>query len=127
MSAVFRPVVRLWLALLASTLALPDDAWAQKKGSFGGGHHHRRVFVGSTFYFGPPMWYAYPGPYYYAPVYIATETEPTVYVEKFDGTPSADAGEIYCPSMGGHYPDVQDCPNGWQRIIRAPESATEGG
>jgi len=113
------------VALFALVLALPDDARAQRKGSFH--HHHHRVFVGSTFYFGPPMWYAYPGPYYYAPVFVATEVEPTVYVEKFDGAPSADAGEIYCPSLGEHYPDVQECPNGWQRIIRAADSATEGG
>jgi len=115
----------LLLALVALVLALPDDAWAQKRGVF---HHPRhRVFVGSAFYFGPPMWYAYPAPYYYAPVFIAAEAQPSVYVEKFDGTPSADAGEIYCPSLGEHYPDVQECPNGWQRIIRATESAAEDG
>ena len=112
------------LALFALVLALPDDARAQRKGSFA--HHHHRVFVGSSFYFGTPMWYGYPY-YYYAPVIVAAEREPTIYVEKFDGTPSADAGEIYCPSAGEYYPDAQECPSGWQRIIRAPESAPEGG
>ena len=43
-------------------------------------------------------------------------TLPTV--EKFEGKPDASAGEIYCPSLGQYYPDVQDCASGWQRIIR---------
>ena len=29
-------------------------------------------------------------------------------------------GEIYCPSKQAYYPEVPDCPNGWQRIIREP-------
>ena len=118
-----KPVLRMMVAVLALVLALPDGAWAQRRGS----HHHRTVFVGSAFYIGSPYWYPYPGPYYYGPAFVATEMPPTVYIERFDGTPTADAGEIYCPSLDQHYPDIQDCPNGWQRVFRAAENADHGG
>ena len=107
------------LVLLAVLLALPETAWARGRGFHH--HRHRTVFVGSAFYFGPPMWYPYPGPYYYGPAFLATDTPPTVYVEKFEGTPGAESGELYCPQLDQHYPEVQDCPNGWQRVIRADD------
>ena len=116
-------VTRVLLALLILVLALPEGAWARGRGF----HHHRhRVFVGA-FFVGPPLgWYAYhPGPYYYGPAFVATQTPPTVFVEKFEGTPSSDAGEIYCPQLDRYYPEVQECPDGWQRVIRA-ESAASG-
>jgi len=113
-------------ALIAVTLlsiAVPAWAWSQgRRGAFP--HRHRVVFVG-TFY-GGPYWYG-PPPYYYAPLYLPTSVPPSVYVEKFEDTPSAEAGEIYCPALDAHYPEVQDCPNGWQRIIRAEETAAGGG
>ena len=119
-----KAVTRVLLALLLLVLALPDAAWAQRRGFH---HRHRTFFVG-TFFVGPPIWYAYhPGPYYYGPAFMATDTPPAVFVEKFEGTPSAEAGEIYCPALDQHYPDVQECPNGWQRVIRATESAAQGG
>jgi hypothetical protein len=107
-------------ALLAS-----DPAWARGRG----GHHfhHRRLFVGS-FFIAPPLWYAYhPGPYYYGPAFEATNIPPSVYIEKFEGTPNAESGEIYCPQENQYYPDVQDCPNGWQRVIRPAEQPARGG
>jgi len=117
-------VIRALLALLVVALAVPDAAWARGRGF----HHHRhRSFFVGTFFVAPPMWYAYhPGPYYYGPAFVATQTPPTVYVEKFEGTPSSDAGEIYCPQLDRYYPEVQECPNGWQRVIRA-ESTARGG
>jgi len=85
-------------------------------------HHGRAgIFVGAPFLFWswPYGYYYAPPPYYYGPDYIAREQLPEVYVEKFDGTPTPQTpGEIYCPGKQAYYPDVQDCPNGWQRIIR---------
>ena len=86
-------------------------------------HSHGRAvfFVGAPFlYYSWPYGYYYaPPPYYYGPDYAAHREMPEVYVEKFDGTPTPQTpGEIYCPSKQAYYPDVQDCPNGWQRIIR---------
>ncbi|HYL89824.1 MAG TPA: hypothetical protein VEU32_13795 [Burkholderiales bacterium] len=118
---------RILAAVLAIVLLAPP-AWAERIGSRHP-HHHRAAFVGSAFYFGAPWypspwypspWYPYNYPlyYYYPPVYAASSEPPPVYVEKFEGKPDADSGEIYCPSLGEHYPEVQECPNGWQRIIR---------
>ena len=86
-------------------------------------HHHGRavIFVGAPFLFWswPYGYYYAPPPYYYGPDYIAREQLPPVYVEKFDGTPTPQTpGDIYCPDQQAYYPDVQECANGWQRIIR---------
>ena len=117
-------VIRLLLAFLVLALALPEAVTARGRGF----HHHRhRVFVGA-FFIAPPVWYAYhPGPYYYGPAYEASNAPPSVYIEKFEGTPGADSGELFCPQLERHYPDVQECPGGWQRIIRATEAAAQGG
>ena len=95
-------------------------------------HHHGRavIFVGAPFLFWswPYGYYYAPPPYYYGPDYIAREVLPPVYVEKFDGTPTPQtAGEIYCPDKQAYYPDVQDCSNGWQRIIREPQAQPGSG
>jgi len=118
-----RALRNLLIAVMLLSIAVPAWAWSQgRRGAFP--QRHRIVFV-STFY-GGPYWYG-PPPYYYAPLYLATSVPPSVYVEKFEETPSEDAGEIYCPALDAHYPEVQDCPNGWQRIIRAEDTAAEGG
>ena len=118
-------VTRALLALLILVLALPELAWARGRGFHQ--HRHRTFFVG-TFFVGPPMWYAYhPGPYYYGPAFEASNAPPSVYIEKFEGTPGADSGELFCPQLERHYPDVQECPGGWQRINRAADSAAQGG
>lgn len=89
-------------------------------------HHHDGravIFVGAPFLFWswPYGYYYAPPPYYYGPDYVSRDEFPGVYVEKFDGTPTPQTpGEIYCPSKQEYYPDVQDCPNGWQRVIREP-------
>src|SRR6266404_1801109 len=88
-------------------------------------HHHGRavIFIGAPFvYWSWPYGYYYaPPPYYYGPDYVAREELPPVYVEKFDGTPAPETpGEIFCPGSDAFYPDVQQCPSGWQRIFREP-------
>jgi len=118
-----QPVLRI-AALTLAALALagaPDNAAARRGG---GGHHHfhhRAIFVGGFWY--GPYWYGYyPPPYYYGPDYSQPQYQPpAVYVEKFEGTPSAETpGEFYCPAAGSYYPEVSDCPHGgWQRLFRA--------
>ena len=45
---------------------------------------------------------------------------PTVYVEKFEGAPTPETqGDIFCPARGAYYPDVKDCPNGWEQVFQA--------
>ena len=117
-------VIRLLLTFLVLALALPEAASARGRGF----HHHRhRVFVGA-FFIAPPVWYAYhPGPYYYGPGFETTNIPPSVYIEKFEGTPNSESGDIYCPQENQYYPEVQDCPNGWQRVIRPAEQPAPGG
>ena len=109
----------------ASLLALPDVAWARGGGHHGGGHHggscsglshhhvHGTVFVGGALF--------YPGPYsyYFYPVLAGVQEQgPILYVEQFSGTPTPDTKDwIYCPNLAASYPDVTDCPGGWQRVI----------
>jgi hypothetical protein len=91
-------------------------------------HHHGGravIFIGAPFYYWswPYGYYYAPPPYYYGPDYVAREELPPVYVEKFDGTPTPETpGEIFCPGSDAFYPDVQQCPSGWQRIFREPPS-----
>ena len=61
---------------------------------------------------------------YYGPDYSEPHYEPpSVYVEKFDGIPTAQTpGEIFCPDQGAYYPDVKQCPGAWQRVIRPSPS-----
>ena len=121
-----RTVMRFLLALVVVLALAPESAWAQRRGYH---HHHRTVIVGSAFYFGSPMWYGYhyPPPYYYGPLYEATEALPAMYIEKFEGQPDANSGDIFCPASGAYYPDAQECANGWQRIIHPPATAAQGG
>lgn len=109
--------------LAAALIAGAGDAFARGRGHGHARAHHRphAVFF-SGFYFGPP-YYFYGPPYYYGPAYAATPEPPGVYVEKFEGTPSAETpGEFFCPDKGAYYPEVQDCGNGWQRVFRAPSA-----
>ncbi|MFN2645444.1 MAG: hypothetical protein ABR570_10665 [Burkholderiales bacterium] len=87
-------------------------------------HGHSVFFIGGPFLFWswPYGYYYLPPPYYYGPDYVAREALPPIYVEKFEGTPTPQTpGDIFCPRENAYYPDVKDCPNGWQRIIREGE------
>lgn len=102
--------------LFAAPPAAPSARWS-------GFHHRSTFFIGGTFF--SPWWPGYyyypPPPYYYGPDFRAHYEMPGVYVEKFEGTPSADTvDDIFCPGASAYYPDVKECPNGWQRIIREP-------
>jgi hypothetical protein len=109
------------VAFLASALAA-SDSWARGHGG-GGGHHSGKSAgrshhhgAGATFFVGAE--YFLPAPYYYGPDYAERWTPPAAYVEKFEGTPTPETQDwIFCPSRGASYPDVTDCPGGWERVI----------
>ena len=89
-------------------------------------HGRSVIFVGAPFiYWSWPYGYYYlPPPYYYGPDYVAREELPPVYVERFDGQPTPQTpGDIFCPGENAYYPDVQQCPSGWQRILREQDEA----
>ena len=77
------------------------------------------VFVGAPYYgfpyyyypaYYPPAYPYPPAPYYYPPV--------TGYVEQAPA--GAQSDWLYCPQARAYYPQVQDCPGGWQRIPPQP-------
>jgi hypothetical protein len=127
MSVVAKAVVSIVAALAtASLLALPDEAWAGRGGGRHGGgkqsgsrsghsHHHvhRSVLIGGA------LFYPWPYSYYFQPLLPEIqEPWPVVYVEQFPGTPTPDTKDwIYCPGKAASYPDVTECPGGWQRVI----------
>ncbi len=104
---------------------------AHSSGARGGFHHHHGARFAGGFFVGAPFGYQYypyypyyvyaPPPYYYGPDYTKPQNElPTIYVEKFEGTPTPETqGDIFCPDQGAYYPDVKDCPGGWQREFQA--------
>ena len=79
-------------------------------------------------YYGYPYYSSYPYyagyPYYYSdePVY---EPGPSTYIQRDmnRGTPSSGApvGEsqysYYCPDPAGYYPQLQNCPKGWLKVV----------
>jgi len=89
------------------------------RGHFSGGHfaapaarfhsvphfHHfaprTRVFIGGAF-IAAPLYFP-PPPVYYAPppAYYSAPPSTTYY---------------YCPAYGAYYPQVQQCPGGWQMV-----------
>ena len=131
------------LATAALTIvAAPNGAWAgegggghgsgaHSSGARGGFHHYHRARFAGGFFVGAPFGYQYypyypyyvyaPPPYYYGPDYTKPQYElPTIYVEKFEGTPTPETqGDIFCPDQGAYYPDVKDCRGGWQREFQA--------
>jgi len=105
-------------------------------GSWHGGSHGSRVFVGVGF--GAP-WWGWPGyyplyyPYYgsygyypYADYYPYEYAEPT-YIEQDTPAYNPPRGgqrseySFYCPDPAGYYPQVQTCAKGWLRVV--PQSA----
>jgi len=91
-------------------------------------HRGRALFLVEApfvFWYAPYAMDIYaPPPYYYGPDYSRPQYNmPSTYVEKFDGTPTRETqGDIFCARESAYYPDVQDCPGGWQRIIRLEDS-----
>ena len=87
------------------------------KGGHGGSHnhshrHHGAIVGGAVFL----PWYFYPPPdYYYRPP-VEIPDSPPGYIEQ--GTDL-----YYCVSAQSYYPDVKECPGGWQAITPEPASS----
>lgn len=119
------------LALVLLCVLASGAALAQHRGH---GHGYRGgAHIG--LYLGVPLfgaayypYYApyYPRPYYYAPAVIAPFA-PTVYIEQgVAQAPPAQAqtqtqGDwFYCAAARAYYPQVSECPAGWQRVPAQP-------
>jgi hypothetical protein len=126
---------KTWQAVLccAATLALAlppaGDAWARGRHSGARpagsaphwrGPHHSHFRASTTFLFAGPAFFFGAPAYYYAPLYPG-EPAPTIYIERYDGTPQPGSAEHFlCPSSGESYPEAAECPGGWARVIDNP-------
>ena len=95
------------------------SGWHSGGHSHGHYRHHnhgsRVVVVGSAFY-----GYGYPGYYYPPSLYYNYPPAPApVYIEQ-GHAPGAQGDWFYCPQYRVYYPQVQDCPGGWQRVAPQP-------
>lgn len=122
--------------VLFATLA-SGAAMAQHRGH-GGGHGHGGgvrfgISLGVPFYglgYYPAPYYAYPAYAYPAPVYayppvVVQSYSPPVYIERGadQAAPTQAQGDwFYCAASRAYYPDVGECPSGWQRVPARPSS-----
>ena len=72
---------------------------AHRHNHFRGGAFYSSAWVGVPLYYGPYGYYV-PYPYYYAPT------------PALAGPPA-----YYCPATRAYYPQVADCPGGWEPVI----------
>jgi len=86
---------------------------------------------GFSFYFGlpyvyPPYYrpYIYP-PYYYPPAY-QVPSPPPVYIEPRRNPAYGSQNWSYCPSSDTYYPNVSECPEGWQAVRPYPDGQAPG-
>ncbi len=86
------------------------------------------VFLGATYIGWPSYYYPYsPYPAYYAvpPAYPYSYGAPaTEYIEQApaEQAPAPQGFWYYCAESRGYYPQVQECPGGWQRVAPRPPS-----
>ncbi|HWR91636.1 MAG TPA: hypothetical protein VN300_04385 [Desulfobacterales bacterium] len=116
--------ISAFIVLLALLLAIPWMSYAGH-GYHGHGHHGgTRVFIGGSYWFGPPpFWgprYYYGGPVYYAPPPVIVQPS-TGYIER--GQEEAEYW-YYCENPQGYYPYIRSCPGGWMKVV--PDTVPPG-
>jgi hypothetical protein len=120
----------LKLAIIAATLAasavstpaLANGGYRSGHSGHGGHGHWRSSF---SLHLGAPLFWPY---YSYAPVYypqpvVVAPAPQVIYVEQAQqpvAPPPAQQYWYYCSSPEGYYPNVQQCPSGWQKILPQP-------
>ena len=86
-----------------------------------GGFHRSKVFVGVGV--APVWWWGWPGyyPYYPYPAYsapVVVQQSPPVYIQQ--DQPAEPYYWYYCEGAQTYYPYVQQCPNGWMKVVPTP-------
>ncbi len=120
---------RVRIAALAGALVVGALASGSAFAQHHRGHGHGpRVSLG--FYVGAPFYPYYYRPYYYAPYYyppvVVAPAQPPVYIEQALPAPDAapqpapSAWWYYCAGAQGYYPQVDQCPGGWQKVAPQP-------
>jgi len=63
-----------------------------------------------------------------APSPVVVPSNPPIFVERGDVAPSAQSGTLapgywyYCHGPAGYYPNVADCPGGWEQVAPLPQN-----
>jgi len=77
-------------------------------------------------YWGWPGWGWAPPPVVVTPAPIVVPANPPVYVERGDVAPQSGTLEpgywYYCHGPAGYYPNVTDCPGGWEKVAPLPQN-----
>ena len=121
--------------------------WHGGHGGHGGWHGGTRIGIGigfPGFYWGPgwgypyyagyphyagyPYYSSYPYyaayPYSYSDELIYVEPGPSTYIQRdMNSAPQGSEGQYsyYCPDPAGYYPQLQNCPKGWLKVV--PENS----
>lgn len=102
-----------------------------------GNHHHGGGGLGPGFGllgFGPGFGYGggygFMQPFYAYPPLMARPAPPVYIQQQNSGQPAPDSQSFwhYCRTPEGYYPEVRDCPDGWQQVApqpAAPQSAPQ--
>ncbi|WP_374087736.1 hypothetical protein [Methylomicrobium lacus] len=110
------------LLLLA---ACSIDALAHGGVYWGWGHPGFSFYFGVPFLYPPYYYRPYPyQPYYYPPAYQLPV--PPAYIEPRRNPAYGAQNWSYCPSADGYYPNVTDCPEGWQSVRPYPDGQAPG-
>ncbi len=130
------------LALVLFGTLAGGSAMAQHRGHGGYGYGVHGYGHGANVRFGislgvpiyglgyyPAPYYAYPAYAYPAPVYayppVVVQASPPVYIEQgslqaLPAQPQVRGDWYYCAASGAYYPNVAECPAGWQRVPAQP-------
>jgi hypothetical protein len=116
-------MLALSVAVLLGISASGEAHGRRFRGHFVPRHH---VFVGGAVFVGPNFWAPYPywrDPWYpvYAPPPVVIEkAEPQTYVQQ----PAQQTYWYFCPDAKAYYPYVQQCPQGWLKVVPEPAAPT---
>lgn len=102
----------LLLPLLLFAMGASDGARADRGDHRFHRHHRYNVIIAAPM----PMFYpwAYPPYRYYSP------PPPQVYVEQADAAAGQGGYWYHCDNPSGYYPDVKECPAGWNKLVPTP-------
>lgn len=117
--------------------------WHGGHGGHGGWHGGTRIGIGFGFpgfywggwgypyYAGYPYYSSYPYyaayPYSYSDEPVYADPGPSTYIQRdMNSAPQGSQGgagqySYYCPDPAGYYPQLQNCPKGWLKVV--PENS----
>ena len=114
MNGTLRILIALFIIVLLSPLA-----------GFAYGHHG--YFRGGV-WIDPlwgPWWFA-PYPYYSAPPVVVERPTTDYYIQQAPQQTQEPAYWFYCRKSEGYYPYVQQCPEGWMKVVPTPPPQKKG-